>query len=317
MSYSSKSRYKTSNWRAYNQALKQRGSLTVWLDPNMAWEAAPSGKRGRQQAYSDAAIQACLTLKVLFGLPLRQATGFMESLLTPSGLYWSVPDFSTLSRRQNTLQVAIPYRPKEGLHLLIDSTGIKVEGEGEWQRRKHGGSRRRIWRKIHIAVDEQTLEIRAVEVTSSAIGDAPVLPDLLNQIAPQEKIACVTADGAYDTRACHDEIAARGVVAVIPPRKNARHGNQQWTAAGRVTTPFNRQKVWGALLRKWSGYHRRSRVEAKINCIKQLGQRLDGKSIPQTGRKSPNPRSHPQLLHGTRHTECSPRCLGSVLIIRT
>lgn len=97
-----------------------------------------------------------------------------------------------------------------------------MEGEDEGQRRKHDGSKRRIWRKIHIAVDEQTLEIRVVEVTFNAIGDAPVQPDLLDRIAPQEAITCVTADGAYDTRACHDAIAARGTAAVIPPRKNAR-----------------------------------------------------------------------------------------------
>lgn len=275
MSYPSKPRYKTSNWRSYNQALKQRGSLTVWFDESMEWDARPSGKRGRQQIYSDAAIQACLTLKVLFGLPLRQTTGFMESLLALSGLSWSVPDFSTLSRRQNTLNVAIPYRAKEGLHLLIDSTGIKVEGEGEWLRRKHGGSKRRIWRKIHIAVDEQTLEIRAVEVTSSAIGDAPVLPDLLNQIAPQEQITSVTADGAYDTRSCHDAIAARGAAAVIPPRKNARLWKPTTDGAKARNDALQTSKRLGrALWRKWSGYHRRSRVEAKMNCIKLLGQRL-------------------------------------------
>lgn len=280
MSYRSTPRYKTSNWRAYNHALKQRGSLTVWFDADMQWAAQPSGKRGRQQAYSDAAIQACLTLKVLFGLPLRQATGFMESLLALSGLPWPVPDFSTLSRRQNTLQVAIPYRRKEGLHLLIDSTGIKVEGEGEWQRRKHGGSKRRIWRKIHIAVDEQTLEIRAVEVTSSAIGDAPVLPDLLDQISPQEKIARVTADGAYDTRACHDAIAARGAIAIIPPRKNARLWQPTTDGAKARNDALQTSKRLGrALWRKWSGYHRRSRVEAKMNCIKQLGQRLMAKAF--------------------------------------
>jgi hypothetical protein len=280
MSYRSTPRYKTSNWRAYNHALKQRGSLTVWFDADMQWAAQPSGKPGRQRTYSDVAIQACLTLKVLFGLPLRQATGFMESLLALSGLSWSVPDFSTLSRRQNTLQVAIPYRRKEGLHLLIDSTGIKVEGEGEWQRRKHGGSKRRIWRKIHIAVDEQTLEIRAVEVTSSAIGDAPVLPDLLDQISPQEKIARVTADGAYDTRACHDAIAARGAIAIIPPRKNARLWQPTTDGAKARNDALRASKRLGrALWRKWSGYHCRSRVEAKMNCIKQLGQRLMAKAF--------------------------------------
>ena len=164
--------YKTRNWKAYNLSLKQRGSLSIWFDPAMTWEAAPSGRRGRQQAYSDAAIQACLTLKVLFGLPLRQTTGFVASLLELVGLDWSVPDFSTLCRRQKTLSVAIPYKGSAGpLHLLIDGTGIKAEGEGEWNARKHGGPKRRLWRKIHIGIDEQTLEIRTIEVTSSSIGD--------------------------------------------------------------------------------------------------------------------------------------------------
>ena len=127
--------YRTTNWRAYNAALKQRGSLQIWFDPETVWLAEPSGKRGRPATFSDAAIQTCLTLKALFGLPLRQATGLVESLLKLAGLDWSVPDFSTLSRRQMGLNVAIPYRPSTGaLHLLIDSTGIKAEGEGEWFR---------------------------------------------------------------------------------------------------------------------------------------------------------------------------------------
>lgn len=149
--------------------------------------------------------------------------GFVESLLRLIGLDWTVPDFSTLSRRQKTLAVHIPYRGSRGpLHLLIDSTGIKVEGEGEWHARKHGGPRRRVWRKIHIGIDEQTLEVRAVEITGSHIGDAPVLPDLLDQIPEDQEIGSVTADGAYDTRKCHDAIADRGAHAVIPPRRNAK-----------------------------------------------------------------------------------------------
>lgn len=111
----------------------------------MEWEAAPSGRRGRQQTYSAAAIQMCLTIKVLFGLALRQTTGFVTSLLKLAGLDWSVPDSSTLSRRQKTIAVNIPYHGSQGpLHLLIDSTGIKVEGEGEWHARKHGGAKRRV-----------------------------------------------------------------------------------------------------------------------------------------------------------------------------
>ncbi len=111
------------------------------------------------------------------------------------------------------------------MNLLIDSTGIKSEGEGEWNARKHGGSKRRIWRKIHIGIDEETLEVRAVEVTTRNVGDAPVLPELLNQIPPDQDVGSVTADGAYDTRKCHDAIAAHGAHGahdVIPPRKNAK-----------------------------------------------------------------------------------------------
>ena len=114
----------------------------------------------------------------------RQTTGFVQSLLRLVGLGWNVPDFSTLCRRQRKLNVAIPYPGGTGpLNLLIDSTGIKAEGEGEWNARKHGGPKRRIWRKLHIGIDEETLEVRAVEVTGSNIGDAPILPDLLDQIS--------------------------------------------------------------------------------------------------------------------------------------
>jgi hypothetical protein len=276
MSRPTKTTYKTTNWHSNNQALKQRGSLTIWFDPSMQWDAVPSGRRGRQQSYSDAAIQACLTLKVLLGLPLRQATGFVASLLKLSGLGWSVPDFSTLSRRQKTLNVTIPYRGSKGpLHLLVDSTGIKVEGEGEWHSRKHGSSKRRVWRKIHIGIDEKTMEIRAVEVTSSNVGDAPMLPELLKQIGPDKQIATVTADGAYDTRACHDAIAARDAEAVIPPRRNARPWTPDTAGARARKEILRASKHLGlALWRNWSGYYRRSRVETKMNCVKLLGQRL-------------------------------------------
>jgi hypothetical protein len=127
------------------------------------------------------------------------------------------------TRPRKTLKVNIPYRGSDGpLHLLVDSTGIKVEGEGEWNARKHGGTKRRVWRKIHIGIDEKSLEIRAAEFTTSDIGDAPMLPELLDQIPPDQEIASVTADGAFDTRKCHEAVAARGAAAIIPPRKNAK-----------------------------------------------------------------------------------------------
>jgi hypothetical protein len=242
----------------------------------MTWDAAPSGKRGRQQTYSDTAIQTCLTMKVLFGMALRQTTGFVESLLGLVGLDWTVPDFSTLSRRQKTLAVNIPYRGSKGpLHLLIDSTGIKVEGDGEWNARKHGGPKRRVWHKIHLGIDEETLEIRAVEITGSHIGDAPVLPELLSQIPADQEIGSVTADGAYDTRKCHDAIADRGAHAVIPPRKNAKPWKTVTAGAVARNEALRASKYLGrALWRQWSEYHRRSRVETKMQCVKLLGQQL-------------------------------------------
>lgn len=201
----------------------------------MVWNGLPTGRRSRKLDYSDVAIQTCLTLKVLFGMALRQATGFVESLLRLAGLAWSVPDFSTPSRREKSLTVDIPYRgSKEPLYLLIDSTGIKVEGEGEWHTRKRGGSKRRIWRKLHIGIDERTLEIRAAKITGNDVGDAPVLPMLLAQIPQDEEIGSVTADGAYDTRSCRNTIAKRGADAIIPPRRNAK----QWCP----TTPDVRAK---------------------------------------------------------------------------
>ena len=268
--------YKTKNWPGYNEALKKRGSLTIWFDPDMIWTPPPTGRRGRRRSYSDAAIQTCLTMKVLFGMALRQTTGFVESLLRLVGLDWAVPDFSTLCRRQKTLAVNIPYRASPGpLHLLIDSTGIKAEGEGEWHARKHGGPKRRLWRKIHLGIDEETLEVRAVEITSSNVGDAPMLPELLSQIPPDQEIGSVTADGAYDTRKCHDAIADRGAHAVIPPRRNAKPWSPTTAGAVARNEALRASKYLGrALWRRWSRYHRRSRAETKMHCVKLLGQSL-------------------------------------------
>ena len=151
----------------------------------------------------------------------------------------------------------------------------KAEGEGEWNARKHAGSKRRVWRKIHIGIDEETLEVRAVEVTGSNIGDAPMLPELLNQIPSDQDIGSVTADGAYDTRKCHEAIAARDAHAVVPPRKNAKPWKPTSTGAIARNDAVNAQRYLGRTLwRRWSGYHRRSRVETKMHCIKLLGQSL-------------------------------------------
>ena len=193
-----------------------------------------------------------------------------------AGLDWPVPDYSTLCRRQRTLAVQLPYKGSGGpLHLLVDSTGIKVRGEGAWHARKHGGAKRRVWRKVHLGIDEATLEVRAVEVTDSTVGDAPMLPGLLSQIPSDEPVASVTADGAYDGRACRDAIALRGAEAIIPPRRNAKPLKTDSPGARGRNNDLRGIKRFGRTLwRKWSGYHRRSRVETRMTCLKLLGQTL-------------------------------------------
>src|SRR5277367_1964741 len=269
-------KYRTTNWKQYNAALKTRGSLQIWLDQSMQWHGQPAGRRGRIQIFSDAAIQFCLTIKGLFGLALRQAIGFVESLLRLAGLDWQVPDYSTVCRRQKHLAVAIVHRSSQGgLHLLVDSTGIKMLGEGEWKTKKHGAEYRRQWRKVHLGIDAGTMEIRAIEITDNSIGDAPMLPELLGQIPATETIIAVSGDGAYDTKGCHAAIAARGAAAVIPTRKNAQYWKENTASARARNETLRATRYLGRTLwKKWSGYHRRSLVETKMRCFKLLGERV-------------------------------------------
>jgi Transposase DDE domain len=216
-------RYRTRNWRESARGLIARGDLTVWLSPDLTWQApAGTGRRGRPQVFSDAAIQCALTLKVLFQLPLRAAQGLVGSLIRLAGLGWPVPHDSTLSRRQQRLTVAIPYRPRgEPLHLVVDSTGLKVLGEGEWKVRRHGADRRRVWRKVHLAIDAVSHDIRAVEMTDHRHGDGEILPDLLAQVPEGEPIADIGGDGAYDTRTAYAAAAGpqRGPARAAPAQR--------------------------------------------------------------------------------------------------
>ena len=276
MSRPASPRYRTTNWKSYNDALMQRGSLLIWLDKEMVWRAPKAGSNGRPPVFSDGAIQFCLMVKVLFGLPLRQTIGMVASILSMAELDWPVPDFSTLSRRQKTITVQIPSRRAAGpLNLLVDSTGIKFLGDGEWLARKHGSHRRRQYRKVHLAMDTATGDVRAVAFTSSDKGDSPVLPDLLDQFPPDEQIGTVTGDGAFDTRRCHTAILERGGTAVIPIRRNGRRWKEDGPAAkARNDILRATQRLGRAIWKRWSGYHARSRIEARMRCLKSFGERI-------------------------------------------
>ena len=187
-----------------------------------------------------------------------------------------MPDYTTLCRRQKTLAVQIPYRRADGpLNLLVDSTGIKFLGDGEWQVRKHGVQGRRQWRKVHLAMDAATSDIRAVEFTPSSDGDSPILPELLNQIPGGEEIGTVTADGAYDTRRCHAAIIDRQATPIIPIRKNGRPWKEDCPAAITRNETLRATRHYGrAFWKRWTGYHVRSRIEAKMRCLKAFGERI-------------------------------------------
>lgn len=265
--------YKLRNWSEYNAALVKRGSLTLWLSDEViaGWESTQkTGKPGASKTYSDLAIQTLLTFKVIYGLALRQTIGFAGSLFELMGVSVVLPVHTTLSRRQKTVAIDLPTKPTTvGRHVVVDSTGIKVYGEGEWKTRQHGVSKRRTWLKLHLGVDEQTGEILATMVTSNAISDGEILPDLLDQIP--DEIDQVSADGAYDRTYCYDAIDERGATAAIPPRKDAKiwfHGNRKQDPHPRDENLRAIRKQGRSAWKEAINYHRRSLSETTMYRVK-------------------------------------------------
>ena len=246
---------------AYNQALVRRGDVTVWLSSEAiaAWTPRRSGRRGGQRRYSDLAIETALTLRLIYHLPLRQAEGFLHALFGMMRLDLSAPDYTTLSRRSQHLRRRLrPVPPGEGLHLVLDSTGLSIVGAGEWAAAKHGGRGRRGWRKLHLGVDQSGV-IRVHTLTEETGDDATTGLDLL--AAVDGPLVRVTADAAYDTVAVYETATARGATVIIPPAKTANisgHGPRSPARDRTITLvkQFGRRR-W----KKVSGYHRQGRVE--------------------------------------------------------
>lgn len=214
--------YKVRNWKDYNQSLINRGNLTIWIDDDAiaAWHSVePTGKKGRIFKYSDAAIECALTLRGLLRFPLRQAQGFIEGLFSMLAVKLDVPTYSTLSRRAELLEVVIPRLDwSKPANIVIDASGLKVFGEGEWKMRVHGKDKRRTWRKIHIGIDRESQEVVAVTLTESNVHDSKETAALLSQI---DSVASVTGDKGYDNKNAYDPIAAKGAKAIVPPRSGA------------------------------------------------------------------------------------------------
>jgi hypothetical protein len=265
--------YRIRNWKQYNDALVRRGSLTLWVDPAtlQAWRYQGPAQRGAQFHYSDTAIQCVLTLRSVYHLPLRATEGFANSIFELMGLDLPVPDYTTLCRRAESLRITLPKKATGPLHLVIDSTGLKVYGEGEWKVRQHGYSKRRTWIKLHLAIDPSSHEIRAAMVSEPGVTDAEAVPDLLEQ--EEGPVEAVEADGAFDRQAVYEDLERRGAKAVIPPRRDAvirRHGNKAGPRLARDENLRRIREIGRAAWKEESGYHRRSLGETAMFRMKTI-----------------------------------------------
>nr|AXL06088.1 IS5/IS1182 family transposase [uncultured bacterium] len=271
MTNKKKRQYRIRNWVDYNKALVRRGSLTLWLDAHSTdtWLSVEKAvRRGRARTYTDVAILCSLLLREVYHLPLRATQGLVGSLLRLLEVKLPAPDYSTLSRRARSLHLSLcAHNHKQIKHLVIDSTGLKLYGEGEWRVRQHGWAKHRTWRKLHLAMDANSHEVTAALLTSKDVVDPRVLPRLLKQIeVPVER---VYADGAYDARECYQAIYGRGARAVIPPRK----GSVLWADDYLHDRNSNLRQVGKLGSKGWKRkvkYHRRSLVETAIFRLKTL-----------------------------------------------
>ncbi len=280
MAKQAKTSYKVTNWSKYNNSLVSRGDITLWLDDDVLenWEHAnEETKVGAPFVYSDTAIECLLMLRELFQLPYRQTEGLGRSLMKLLGVDVPIPDFTSLAKRAAKLNISLDVARRSGpIHIVVDSTGLKVFGEGEWKARKHGVSKRRTWRKLHLAVNPDTHEIEAMVLTENSGHDADQVEDLLEQIP--DPIESFGGDGAYDQWKVYGVLEEREIEPIIPPRRNARikqHGNSTAAPLPRDEAIRDIRRVGRKQWKEDVGYHRRSLSETAMYRAKRcLGDGL-------------------------------------------
>lgn len=292
--------YRIQNWSDYNRSLIQRGSINIWIDEGsiQKWlNSEHTGKAGRPATYSDDAILMLLILRERFHLPLRSLEGFARSIFTLMKLDLAVPSYTQICRRAKTLYKKINRLTKRPFaHIILDSTGLKVYGEGEWKVRTHGKSKRRTWRKLHIGIDAETQDFVVCELTGNGVGEADSAVRMLDKIP--DKIKTVRGDGAYDPNAVRAKIFEKGGRANIPPPRHAsiKGAKEGWVKdrdedIATILSFGDRdsgRKPWKVLTQ----YYKRSLVETAILRIKKmLGYELKGRLLE------------------TQHTEAICKCL--------
>jgi len=265
---------RVTNWATYDAALRRRGSLTVWVTDEAiaSWRAAPRTTPGGQPHYSALAITTALMLRAVFRLALRQTEGLVGSILHLLGLELPVPDHSTIGRRARTVKLPARSRTNgEPLQLLVDSTGLKLSGPGEWLVEKHGTRKRRSWRVLHIGMDATSGRIVAATLTDRGVDDATQVGLLLDQV--DHPVASLTSDGAFDRSSVYADVHERHPEAavIVPPRRDAM------PSATAETVPTQRDRHLQAInergrmaWQKNSGYNLRARVESQIGRWKRV-----------------------------------------------
>ena len=278
----SKDNYKVKNWASYNEGLKQRGSLTLWIDSDIVdkWKYSGQQNRGGMKEYSDTAIEICLVVRKVYHLPLRQTEGFMNSFFERSGIDLKVPDYSLICRRSKSLSVGLcAIKSVSATDIVVDSTGLKVYGEGEWKVCKHGAGKHRTWMKLHIALDEKSQQIEAITLTTNAVDDATEVAPLLDQI--QRKVKSVKGDGAYDKAKVRRQLTKDGITQVIPPQRNAVISKNKDKHLQKRDEDIETIKAIGT--KQWkvqSNYHQRSKVETVMFRYKTIiGDKLSSRTI--------------------------------------
>ena len=279
-----KDKYRTRNWKEYNQSLVNRGSITFWFDENTSqkwYSVERTGKPGRSKTYSDDAIRCGLMIRAVFRTALRFLQGFIDSIIGILGLDLVCPHYSVFSRRAKGLRIPMRklLKPGEKINVIFDSTGVKVFGEGEWKVRKHGYSKRRTWRKVHVGMCADTGQVLVSAMTSNNVSDEEAMINMMEALEGIQ-LGDVLGDGAYDTIDCREAIHDRGGRQIIPPDKNAKlqRGKCPPCLAERddaIRRIANLGEEGRAKWKKEIGYHRRSRVETLMFRHKTImGDRL-------------------------------------------
>jgi hypothetical protein len=283
MAKKAKAVYRVTNWKKYNESLVRRGDITLWFSEDViaTWEHANREvKVGRPFTYSDTAIECLLALRELFHLPYRQTEGLGRALVKLMEVEVAIPDFTSLAKRAAQLKVSLEVTPSEGpIDIVIDSTGLKMFGAGEWRAQAYCHPKRRAWRELHLSINAASQEIVAEILTSKKRDGADLVPPILAQIDPP--VAKLYGDGAYDKWKLYDALEREAILPVIPPRRSAslkKHGN----CAGKpLARDENLRGIRRLGRRRWKeaiGYHRRSLVETSIYRLKRaFGCRLKNK----------------------------------------